>query len=46
MSFGYLYVISAFEFSQTQWMFYTFNKIKNLIQEKKSKLETIVDMPH
>lgn len=35
ISFGYLYVRSAFEFSQTQWMFYTFYKIKNLIQEKK-----------
>jgi len=35
MSFGYLCVRSAFEFSQTQWMFYSFYKIKNLIQEKK-----------
>ena len=35
MSFGYLYVRFTFEFSLTQWMFYTFYKIKNLIQEKK-----------
>lgn len=35
MSFGYLCVRSSFEFSQTQWMFYSFYKIKNLIQEKK-----------